>query len=246
MARDFSGTAQYLTLESGLGIGTNDAFWFSAWLWVDTLAASHGVFSLGVAGALDNRRTLSIDATTGVVNALSVSPSNSSFATSPTGLTANAWFNVVGEWANSSSRAASHSGGTRGTNAGIRAMTLAPDRTRIATANPATPSTSLLNGRIAYAAAWTGAPADSDRSALASGLHPMFVQPSTLVGCWDITGATSPEPGRFGNAFTLTGSPTQIDGPRIVFPRGRSMVALGAAPPPEPEDDAHSFFMCVA
>lgn len=245
MARDFSGSGQYLTIDSGLGLTANESFWISAWVWVDTLAAAHGIVGSGVSGTATNRRFLAVQVTNGLVQASATATAITSTASSPTGLTANTWYNIVGEWGSSTSRAASHSGGTRGTSSDSTFLLAAPDRTRIAAYQAGTVA-NPLNGRIAYPAIWRGVPTDSDRSALASGLHPMFVQPTNLIECLDITGATSPEPGRFGNAFTLTGSPTQIEGPRIVFPRMRSMVALPVAPPAAPGGAAHSFFMCVA
>jgi hypothetical protein len=75
---------------------------------------------------------------------------------------------------------------------------------------------SYTNGSIAFPAFWNIDLSDADVAALATGVHPIHVQPSYLRACVDMTGGNSPEPDLVSaTRWTLTGAPTESANPGI-------------------------------
>lgn len=224
MAREFSGTGQYITLASGLGLGANDPCWMSGWFWVDVGTVTQVLFSLGVAGSGNDRRDVVYYLSSLNLAARSTNSATSNvYGTFPgTGL----WFHALAEWADASNRAFTVNGVGRTTELTTRIIGVAPNEVRIGATHTAS---SPLDGRAGHVGIFSGIPTADQRRAAALGIHPMLLSPQTLLEGFDLDGRTSPERGYKGGLLTLTGSPTYADAPRILRPHGRAQVTVPAS-----------------
>lgn len=237
MARTFSGTGQFLSLASGLSLAANDPVWLSAWFYLNS-SANQVVFSLGRSGGNNNRRYVDVNGSNWRV--VAVNGSGTSTTAGSTAVSTGQWTHVLAEWGSGSSRGVTVNGGTTQTDATSNSLGTAPDQTRIGAHHTATASTAsgILNGRVAYVAVFSGAPAAQDYIDLsgsgveANALHPsLTTSAANLIAYWDLDGTASPEPDGVGsNDMVLTGSPTQSTspsiqltgggGPAIILPQG--------------------------
>lgn len=77
-----------------------------------------------------------------------------------------------------------------------------------------------FTGSLAEMAVWNVALDAGEIAALAKGFSPLFIRPQSLVAYWPLRGYAAPEPDLWSNnlAGTLTGSPSAVDHPRVLYP----------------------------
>lgn len=222
MARDFSGSSQYLTLANGLSLIASSPMWLSGWFWIDTTSGSQVLFTLGVSGSVNNRRDLIWSGSAVATRSISSTGTTVS-ATDTSGYnTTGAWFHVIAEWGSTASRATTINGGTRVSNTTSSAIVTAPDQTRMGSSHT---GVSNFNGRAAYVALFSGTPAAGDftdlsgSGVIANALHPSLTTSSAnLIAYWDLDGTTSPEPDGIGsNDMVLNGALAQVASPGIIL-----------------------------
>ncbi|RPJ63662.1 MAG: hypothetical protein EHM24_24090, partial [Acidobacteria bacterium] len=225
MAVVLSGTGQYYTLASGLGLTANGAYWVALQTWIDSTAVAQGFLSVGVSGSGNNRRIVGYASANGGFFAQAINNVGTGALTPGIAGTAGMWNGVVAEFGSATSRACQVNNGTRQTSATSNSLSVAPNQIRLGASHT---GTGLLDGRLATVGIWSGVPTADQRAALFAGAHPLLVSPSTLLEAWDLT-TPAVLTGWRGNVLTATGSPTMLDSPAIYLPRGRSLVAVPAA-----------------
>jgi hypothetical protein len=156
------------------------------------------------------------------VSAGTVDASAGSQANTSTGWSANTWTHACGVWTSATDRAAFINGGSKGTQTTSRVPS-GIDRMNLGGLRNGTP-TGYLNGRIAEAAIWNVALSDQEVAALASGLSPLKMRPTALVGYWPIWGIHSPEPSLHPSGGTrpdmsVTGTALANHAPVVPFSR---------------------------
>lgn len=224
MAREFSGTGQYLTHETGLGLAaTGESWWGILWVWLDNTSATRILFSIGFDGSSSSRKYVAWSTTNGIeVVTAGNSPQRASSAFSTTG----AWTPVLFEFVSNTSRAVTVGGGSRVLESTTAILfTEAPNQVRVAASHTAS---ALHDGRLAYIGLFSGTPHANDFTDLLAGgvianaKHPTLTHSAAnLIAYWDLDGVDSPEPDGVGsNDLTLTGSPTQIASPGIILSEG--------------------------
>lgn len=216
MARDFNGTTGYLEY-SGAGI-TATPLTMACWFNSDSIAAAQCLMSICVSGG-SHRFMISAngDAAGDPCRAYTID-AGIPYAESTTGYTASTWYHCAGVFASTTSRAIYLNGGSKGTNA-TSATPAGLNRTIIG-ARISTTYGAFTDGRIAYPCYWNVALTDDEVVSLASGIHPSFIRPASIVYCPDIEGYSSPEYDPYSQvSFTVNGTAPQADNPpKIILP----------------------------
>lgn len=93
------------------------------------------------------------------------------------------------------------------------------DDTRIGTLNNGGTIENFFDGDIAEVGIWNVALTDPEVLVLSTGMSPLLVRPSSLVGYWPLIGRYSPEIDRVGRFdMTLDNTPAFADHPRMFYP----------------------------
>lgn len=217
--RDLSGSGQYLTLASSLGITVpDDPLWAFIWAEFDSTVTAQVLLSLGLSGAGSERRYVIVQSNT--VQAIT-NPAAGPVAASTPFSTTGVKVGVLAEWPSMSLRAITVNNGTRATESTSRSMSNVPNQIRIGATHTAS---APFNGRLGPIGIWRGTPTADDKQALWAQIHPELVRPTDQLDVIELTGRMSPERSLKGNAYTLTGSPGYADAPRLFRRRRRSMI----------------------
>lgn len=227
MARNFAGSNDYLSV---LGTTVTAApLSVAGWVKSTSDAVAQAVFNIGVDGSFDNYWLLTLGGNVGGDPVIwrTVTTTQQTTSTS-SGYSVNTWHHVCGVELASNSRAVYIDGGSKGINtvlripAGVDSMWAG----RIIGG-----SFQHFNGLIAELGVWNIALTDDDVGTLADGCSPLCVRPENLVSYMpfvrdednDIIG---------GLNFSVTGTVTVGDHPRIVYPTRKHIsfptVAVGA------------------
>lgn len=227
MARDFSGTDQYLDLASVPISGV--PFTLAAWYRYDTAIADeaeHSILSLTDADAF-NEWTIEIGRTGGVDYAIAMVNENNTnlgFALSTTPPTINTWQHIAGIYTNNSSRTVY--------------LNAANNATETTTATPtgvsnvnigATLSNSVVtkdfNGAIAECAIWNTNLTAAEITILSKGYSPLFVRPGNLVFYSPLVREMT----NFKGGALTNNSSSVFDHPRIIYPANYQIAPFATA-----------------
>jgi hypothetical protein len=214
MARDFSGSGQYLKYSGGFGLAGADPIWVAFRAWADAIPSTI-LFQLGVASNTNNRKAVSISST--AFSAFTVDNGGTlEIASHGSSVTTGQWYDIVAEMNGSGENAISVNG-TRTSAGRFSTASVAPNELSIGISNA---GAGPLDGRLAWLGLWSGIPTAENRAA-ARILHPTAVSPSTLIDAWDLNTSLI---GYKGTTLTATGSPTVVDSPSIILPFRRKRV----------------------
>lgn len=227
MAREFSGTDQYLDLASAPVTGV--PLTMSAWYRYDTAIADeaeHTVLSLTDADAF-NELTIEVGRTGGVDYAIAMVNENNTnlgFALSTTPPTINTWQHLAGVFTSTSSRTVYLNGGNNATE------TTTSTPATISNVNiGATLSNSVItkdfNGAIAECAIWNVALTATEILALSQGYSPILVRPGSLVFYTPLVRELT----NFKGTAMTNNSSTVFDHPRIIYPANYQIAPFAAA-----------------
>jgi hypothetical protein len=209
-----------LKVSTGFGLGANDSVWAAFRVWADAIPSTV-LLALGVSGSTNNRKVCSISSTQ--FSAFTVDNAGTLvISSSGVGVSTGQWYDIVVELGGGAGDKAISYNGTRSFNPTTNTLTTAPNEFSLGISNA---GAGPLDGRMAYVGLWSGVPTADDRAA-ARELHPLRVSPATLIDAWDLNTSLV---GYKGNTLTATGSPSVIDGPRILLPFGRARVVVPAA-----------------
>jgi hypothetical protein len=248
MARNFNGSSQLLTTATGFPT-VSPPLTMAYWGYCTSNSHASVGMSLGEFGAA-GQSSIAVgmrgDAAGDPVRVGQVGSNGNvfPFADTTSGYSINTWHHACGVFSSNTSRSAFIDGGSKATNTtspdGADNSNFASIGAQITRSAPSSLSyTRYFLGRIAYPCIWNVALTDAEVLSLAKGVHPSLVRPEAITALWDLTGGFSPEPDRFkGWNATLTGSPSAVDNPRILFPRQRSYFYAGIA---EGGDDKEGF-----
>jgi hypothetical protein len=217
--RDLSGSGQYLTLASSLGITVPDDPVFAIiWAEFDSTVTSQVLLSMGVSGAGAERRYVLVSSNT--VQAIS-HPAAGAVVASVAYSTTGVKVPVFAEWPTASLRAIQVGNGSRVTETTSRPMSSVPNQIRIGATHTAS---GPFNGRLGPIGIYRGTITADDKTATLAGIHPELIRPADQLDVIDLGGRNSPELSLKGNAYTITGSPGYADAPRLFRRRRQSMI----------------------
>lgn len=181
--------------------------------WAKCTTSTDVNYLMAVDEATDDQFSLLVNATNNVQAATRVAGTES-LASSSTTFTDATWFHAAAVFAAANDRRAFLNGGGKGTNAsnrtptGINGMHIGV-RDMGSIAVP-------MNGQIAHCAIWASTLSDAQVAVLATGVHPMLVDPANLVFYAPLWGNSSPELDIIGGVtLTITGTLAKADGPRL-------------------------------
>lgn len=135
---------------------------------------------------------------------------------SATGYVANRWHHACGVWASTTSRTPYLDGGGNATETTSVSPTT-PNTTSIGRHADVSPD-SYMSGMILLPTIWNIALSADEVMRLASGAHPLTVQPGAIVGYWDWDGSQTEFGIRAGINLTNSGS-TPLTGPAFLAKR---------------------------
>ena len=222
MSRRGWSTSNYV--RYGVGMVTAAPLTMAVWAKTSVTGTAQVPMGLFSSGSAYNRNSFRLEITTGnVVAAATASGGGSSQAVSSTSISADTWFHACGVFASSTSRAAYLNGAGKGTEATSRVPS-SVDRISIGVGEGTTAAQPLApagTGDIAEAALWNVALTDAEVASLATGISPLLIRPTSLVGYWPLIGVIDPEPNLFSNAskMFIQGSLSAAAHPRV-FIRG--------------------------
>ena len=233
MARDFDGSADYLT-RTGTPIITAYPFTVSAWINIDSFTNSPAVFQFGNSAADDSRMGLYFH-TTGQLYASARNGSNIRMWGTTASCSTGTWYNVIGVFLDSTTNVSYIDGvGTGSYVSSATATWPTLGRTAIGAVHRSTAS-QFCDGRIAEVAVWNAALSNSagEIPQLVSGMSPLMVRPQSLVAYWPLhvrAGASGDELDWVGGqTLSQVSSPPLSDHPRIIYPRRRIITPYQAA-----------------
>lgn len=208
MARDFNGATDTAVVASSplTAVPITLACWFNN----DTLSgndayvelddnSTNNVFLLYTAGS--------------TLNAFVSSPGTNQ--ASATGVvSASTWTHGCAVFSANNARACYRDGANKGTDANANTPT-GISRVRIGSQ----PAANFADARIAEVGIWSAALDDSEVAALAKGISPLLIRPTSLVAYFPLLGNDSPEIDKWRNSLSLslTGT-TKADHPRVYMP----------------------------
>ena len=215
MARSFASASSQYGEYAG-AVVTAYPFTMAAWVYpLDTTTAMCAMSLANAAGSVYVVMELGGTPYGANITAL-VGSSGEAYASATAGYTANAWNHGAVVFTSSTSRAAYQNGGNKGTNTTSKTIT-GLSVTDVGALNLGGPLYSKFNGRIAMPCVWNVALTDAEIAALAAGVHPLRVRPTSIVSYWPLHGDDSPERDWTSNkrALTLSGSPTKANNPPV-------------------------------
>lgn len=189
MARDFSGTAQYLEYATAAA-RTSNPMSFSCWFNSDDTTLQFMV-AVGDTDASDGRsQYLRLFSST--VQAGTDVGASEAAASSTTTYSTGVWHHGAAVFASTSDRRAFLDGGNKGTNTSSIPMP-AVDNTTIGVRHSNNVYQFPFNGRIAEVGIWSVALTDAEVATLGDGYSPLLVRPESLVNYWPVYGKFAPE-----------------------------------------------------
>lgn len=218
MARSFNGTSDRITFGDVIDLNGLTNFTLHAWIFPTTVSVQQRIISKWGAGVQYLLQLTSAGKLELVAHDAS---GHQPLRDSTPSVSANAWSQVAGIMKGAaptnmflcingvatggSSSGTSLSGGIQNT---TQPLCIGDDAGAGATAP--------FHGRIAHAAIWSVALADTELVALGAGILPPHVRPESLQAYWPLAGVDSPEPAAAGavrQAGTLTGTSLGADAP---------------------------------
>lgn len=129
--------------------------------------------------------------------------------------TSNVWEHAAAVFTSDASRAAFLNGGNKGTNS-TSATPAALDTTRIGVNDFG----EYMDGDVAEAAIWNVALDDAEIAALAKGVCPLLIRPTSLVAYWPLLNSAAPDVDRWNSRYDLTptNAPTMGTHPYVLYP----------------------------
>src|SRR5688572_11476483 len=222
MARSFNGTTDKLVKGSGtlFQFPITLACWFKA----DNTTTDGGLVYMASSTNNGPRIGLATQGTAAgdpiLAQTIDVdvgTPPGNAFST--TGYSAGVWHHACGVFPDLTSRTAYLDGGSSATNSDAQnSVSFVIDRMSVGNLERLTPAL-FFDGDIMEVGVWWAAPTAAEVLALAKGLAPPLVRPSSLV-CWmPLMGNANPEQNRYktGDLFTVTGT-APADHGRMFYP----------------------------
>lgn len=225
MARGPYSTAQYLSSTTVL---TAVPLTIACWAQTNITGTSQHLAGFFSSGSVASRNVFRLLVQSTNVIAASVGDASSGAqAVSSTTISSGVPFHACGVWSANDARAAYLNGSGKGTNA----TSITPsgiDRCAVGVGygssltQPLAPVGSGGDGFIAEVGVWSAALDDAEVAALATGLSPLLVRPSSLVRYFPLLGLYSPEIDlRGGAGLTMTGTvPAYAQHVRVIYPSG--------------------------
>lgn len=235
MARDFDGSADYLTEL----ISPISAYPCTLSCWVKPDAVSGGsnkyLLSFGDTGSSTNYAAIFINQSTATLNLVHSSSGAAQVSSGPS-ISAGVWSHAAGLWSSLNSRT-SYLNGTAGTTNTVTKVWPPINNVAIGALRRSTLG-AYTDGAIAEAAIYNVALSADEISVLAAGLSPLLVRPESLVAYWPLFGrggaSSDEEDWAYAGALSQVSSPGVADHPRIIYPRRRAAImvpqAAAAAP----------------
>ena len=232
MARDFSGTGEYLSGSFVPGNISNYPFTMAVWVRLDSVGADAVIWELVDISGSNIKQRLYFRSSGADFWAQSRNPTSGAAISGGT-VTANTWHHACGVFTLSNSRACFQDGANKGTNSSNISFDSNIDSTVIGGFGNSGVFSTNFNGKLAEAGVWDVALDDFEVAALGKGYSPRLIRPGNLVGYWPIIGRTSPEIDLAeGNDLTVTGTPDTYAHPRIIYPKRSITIPVAAAAPP--------------
>lgn len=205
MARDFNGTTQ----NAGITAVPSTPFTMACWALADAIAADMDMMTVCASGNNTHYHRMYVPSASSKVSAATKGGGTEAGALTSTTISTATWFHACAVFNSATDRRAFLNGGGKGTNVTSTTPT-SPAKFSIGCFSGSS-SIEFWDGAIAEAAVWTVALTDAEIAALATGINPCLVQPTSLWGYWPLWGSDSPEVDLSGNArnLTLTNTPTQ-------------------------------------
>lgn len=220
MARSLSGTGQYYTANTGFGLTTSDPVSMVVLGAVDDFSAASIPAALGLTSGSLNQRRIQIE-TTQVVNAREDGGSGSN-SQAQTAYTLTTHQLIIAQFLTTTLRSIQVENNAAVQNTGAQTLGAAPTHFRVgATMSAGGP----WDGPLKYVALYHGGLTADSCKGLYARWHPTLIQPDDLIEVLDLNGRNT-ERGWKGTAFTVTGSPTFADNPRLYLPRRRSSILV--------------------
>lgn len=217
-ARAFNGTTQYLTNATAVVTAVPNSFFCWAKSTSDT--AQQAILNVADTAGNSDEFEIAVDGSSvGDPAQASARRSTTSSANTAVSYVINRWEPVGGSETSATSRAVYIRGGNKVTNATSR-IPVSLDTTNIGVRKRLTPS-EFFFGSIGQCAAWNVTLTDAEQADLGMGISPEYVRTASLVGYWPIFGVDTTEKNIHGTAnMTLVASPTNADGPPVVYQAG--------------------------
>lgn len=226
MARDFSGSGQYL-IFSGTPPVTTEPLTLSCQFNPDDTGIRKGLLYIRQQGAT---QWWGIGRTSG--DQIEAHQRGSVFnqATSGGTVSQDTWHVATGVFAGDADRRAFLDGGNKGTNT-TDIVTSGVDRIYVGARDAGTQE---FNGQVAEAGIWDAALTDDEVAQLGLFVSPLLVRPQNLVWYAPVLGRHSPEIDIVGGFDLTVTDATVADHPRVFYP-AHSRLAFGAAAAPPSE-----------
>lgn len=229
MARDFDGSADYLTVSSA--VITAYPATLAAWFKTSSFASGNYFFQFGNTGNAARRAGLNFF-TSGEAEASVRDDTNTRTYRTTNVASTNTWAHIAGTFTSSSTIKAFLNGDGAGSYASALTATW-PTFNNTTVGGLRRSSNTYSIGSVAEAAAWNVVLSDQELLELASGHSPLMVRPQSLVAYWPLFGrfgaAGDEEDWVGGNTLSQTSSPAIVDHPRIIYPRRRILTPYQAA-----------------
>ena len=229
MARDFSGTDQYLSAPT---VAISGSHTLGLWAKFDALTYAGndfgvaGIFAKGFWGGDGNGDTRLVFVNPNIQAQVDTSAGNTAAAWPVSNISTGTWYHIALTWdgttttlfVDGTSRATSTPGGTFSDNS----------RGILFGAYPNNVANTEMDGQLAEAAIWNAVLDASELAALTKGFSPPMIRPASLAAYWPLIGNASPEIELRGGAEATVTSATAIAHPRVIYP-DTVMVATAAA-----------------
>jgi hypothetical protein len=226
MARSFNGTSD--TMQNTTNPLASGAFTYALWCFLNGTTGTRIFGSGNITFGIIQYFSFNADGNTNLfafAPARGINPQAVANATSSTG----SWFHLAATYV-TTPLTTLYVNGVAQTTTSATAADFSGDRMTIGSNPPL--NGAWFNGLSADATIWTTNLSATEVAALANGVRPNAIRPSSLVRWWALDGRQSPEPDLSGNAqnMTLTGTSLGFGPPYMMFSPRRSPVPAPSPP----------------
>lgn len=223
MARDFeASSSQYLGASSDV-TGASAAWSFACWAKLETASVSQCIMSLATSGSANHYFRLDVSATN-VIRFRARDTGNSDALSSGT-VTSGAWYHIGCKVTSTTSRHV-FLDGAKTSNTTSRSPS-GYNRTGVGRSSESS-GTAYFDGIIALPTFWTTDLSDADFASLAAGAWPGSIESGSIVGPYQLSGASPEVPDTGSGDLVVTGAIYTTDEPPLVtFPGGTVFQYLG-------------------
>lgn len=199
MSRAFNGTNQYLRKAATIPNSGGTPMTFACW--AKTNASALQVLIGHTADGLATSNYLRLDASRNVTAVSIDDDSSSGTATTSAAASTGTWFHACAVFTTVASRTAYLNGANAVTDTANTPNMSSTDRLNLGRDES---SIHYLNGNLAEAAEWSAALTATEVAALAAGINPLSIRPTSLIAYWPLFGHYSPETDMMVGQYTLT------------------------------------------